>query len=129
MHFIARAVIQILFVAVLSMLISTARYGKREARRNVITKHVRHAGWSVWVTLGAIVAIESLVRLSHPSIMTRLFEVHLGFAVPFLITLLTLRFYLTGSRNGSLHRVFAYGCLIAYGGALITGSILLWTTA
>lgn len=126
MHLVAKAMVQILFVAVLSMLVSTARYGRREAHRKVITKHVQHAGWSVWVTLFAVGAIELLIRLSHPSVMSRLFAVHLGFAVPFFVTLLVLRFYLTGLRNGSLHRVFAYSCLVAYSGALITGSMLLW---
>ena len=88
--------------------------------------HKLFARLTFLMTLITVIVIEAFVRMRggyHPTV---LFWVHLFcFSVPFLATLFTLCFILTGVNNAKVHRPLGYLCLILAIGTVITGGYLL----
>lgn len=90
------------------------------------TGHRRYATTATVIAVVAVVATEIFIRLHGGANGGPLFLIHLCFAIPFFLTLLTLRFYATGTRSPRVHRILAYSCCAAFVGALSTGAPLLF---
>ena len=95
-------------------------------RENSITRHKRLANLALWLALTAVVLTETMVRFQGGFKSNWLFPIHLGFALPSLILIVTLRFFLTGLKNPRWHRRVAYTLVILFTGTLTTGVKLLF---
>lgn len=132
-----KVVIELSFIVVLLRLISTALYGRlirKDRDRGIrigssaIAIHKQHANRTLYATGAAIILTELFVRLSGGAhYHSVFFWVHLfGFAVPFSVTLLILRYAITGQVSRVKHKYLAYACLILYVCTFTTGTVLLW---
>jgi uncharacterized protein (DUF983 family) len=79
------------------------------------------------VTIILIVLVELLVHFS-PDLNTPswLFRIHLLFAIPYLLLLIALRFWISGDKNPKAHKPLGYTTVAAYSGTLITGIAMLF---
>jgi hypothetical protein len=92
------------------------------------TFHEINANASFEICFVSVVLTEIFVRLNggvSPE-NKQLFWVHLGFALPLILSLATLRFWLTGIHSPRIHKWLGYLCLTSYIGTFLTGMILLW---
>ena len=93
--------------------------------KNLKIAHFRHANGMLWSLALAIFFIETKVRLGGFADRSNgLIWTHLCFAVPMLLSLLILRFKITGTKNLSLHTKIAYASIYLFIGTAITGSML-----
>ena len=114
------------------MFITTIAYGKElnklitpERREFLLEEHSWHANGMLYGLFVAVLMIEIKVRLGgfadRPS---GLLWKHLFFAIPFLFSLLLLRFKITGKKNLLLHKKIAQAAVFLFVGTVITGSFL-----
>lgn len=90
-------------------------------------KHQTLMKGNVYKVIIGVVLIEIFIRIVGVGNMSGLFMIHLGFAAPFLVSLLVLAFWQTGLRSPNFHRKLGYICLGAFVGVLATGVPLLTT--
>ena len=119
-------------VAFTGTFITAVSYGKElnglvtlERREFLLEEHRWHANGMLWSLFIAILSIEIKVRLGEfADRAPELFWAHLSFAIPLLLSLLLLRFKITGKKNLSLHKKSAYTSIALFIGTAITGSML-----
>ena len=110
----------------------TAYYGRRCAKHRRegflgdLENHENHAKLLCWVTCGAIVLIELMVRFHGGLHLNPIFPTHLLFAIPFFASLVAMRFWATGLKDPRFHRLLALICLANFLGTITTGAILLY---
>lgn len=96
-----------------------------EYREDVKREHVWYADGMLWSLIFAVLFIEIKVRLGgFADRAPWLILTHLFFAIPFLCTLLLLRFKITGTKNLALHKKIAHISVALLVGTIITGSML-----
>lgn len=119
----------IVAISVLAVCIwRTVSCGRKCAAEGMIRmpQHKRVANHTLLATVFLIFSIETFSYFSIGSMTgTGLFVVHMFFAVPFLLLLITLRFWITGVARRRLHKPLAYTAAGCFLGVLITGSIML----
>ncbi|MBI5004853.1 MAG: hypothetical protein HZC04_01545 [Candidatus Lloydbacteria bacterium] len=87
--------------------------------------HRQYANYTLLSLAAAVLFIEMKVRLGgFADRAPELFWAHLFFAIPFLCTLLLLRFKITGTKNLLLHKKIAHTSIALFIGTAITGSML-----
>lgn len=133
-----KLLITALFIALMFVLIAAAKAGRKLGRAMAeqeyiyemltpLYNHKRVTNTAFWLALVAVVMTETFVRLRGGVEANALFWIHLCLAIPFLVTLAILRFWLTGLKKPTTHRKLGYLCMFLFGGTLITGLTLLWT--
>jgi hypothetical protein len=120
--YIVKAAVAASFVAVLVCLALSWKNAKRLAV---------HKKWTTFSVVGTLVAVGLTEAMVQFSIATdprsTLFWVHMCFALPFLVLLLVLRFWMTGVHNVKVHRPMGIGVMALYGGTFLTGMTLLFS--
>ncbi len=117
-----------------ALLFLTAMLGRYDLKRVAENKRGKmleeHRGWATItciVAFGSVVFTEVLVRLQGGIQSPWLFRIHLScFAVPFAVSLILLRSWITGLRFPRLHGLLALLCCVAYVGTFATGITLLF---
>jgi hypothetical protein len=118
----------LVLLAVLSWLFcKVIQSGSRIQTTRDTLSHKSLATSALTLTVILVVLLEIAVRFGTAVPRGNLFAVHLGFALPFIVSLVSLRFWLTGLRYGKAHRYVAYGCLSAFAGTLLTGIWLMFS--
>lgn len=118
----------IVFLGFLSVLYSLARtvWAARRSLEPGLPNHRRWATTTLCLALFSIVMTELFVRFNG-GVQDKQFVIfHLSLAVPFFLSLLTLRFFMTGIKDPFIHRILAYSCLGFFLGTFVTGIVLLW---
>ena len=108
----------------------TVRAGKKCAVSGhaSLPAHQRAVNHTLFATIALILLIETLSQLSTTHATGGwLFKVHLAFAVPFVLLLVLMRFWITGLRWRSAHRVLAYTVAFCFVGVFVTGLSMLWS--
>src|SRR5262245_33602233 len=121
-----KILIGVAFVAVLVGLIVTLYYGEdlcvsfRKLRH-----HKKAANWTLGALVVAIALTEIFVRINggvqHPKVLM----FHLCAAIPFVILVFLLRFWVTGIRYPGTHGFLAFMCIILFVLTLFSGFYLL----
>ena len=125
MEWMFKLVIVLALLLLAIVFIKVARSGASARTGQGMVSHARYTNYAVWLTLLVVVLIEVAVRFGIWSQRGSLLTVHLMFAVPFLFTLLSLRFWITGHKQQYVHRIIAYACLSLFTGTLVTGVLLM----
>lgn len=129
--FLAKLSIALLFIFItlffLAGLYSIKLYVRDRRRSRIYMEgHRAYMRLAVFTTIVGVLFVEGFIRLAGGYQANTLFWVHLGFAVPFLLSLLTLAFWKNGLRSPAFHRKLGYFCLSSFVGVLLTGGILLF---
>lgn len=112
---------------VMALLFLVAKYGRQiRLHPQSLDFHKRYASAAFYLTLFGIALAEIMARLNKGAHYPTLLWIHLCFAVPFLATLLVVRFGITGVQKALLHKYVAYSCLFMYAGTFFTGVGLLY---
>jgi len=128
MLILLKVLVPLMFLGVLIALLETSRHAIRYSCTRAeadLSLHRQWANRSFWLSLLAVLLTELTVRLQGGVKNSDFLPIHLAFAVPFLVLLIMLRFWLTGVRSSMVHRWLAYACLAAYLGTFFTGFYLL----
>ena len=115
------------------LLYKTARSGRMcgaDRRRGVknwdhINRHRTYARYSLLTTLVLVTVLESSLRLKILVLFTRLFPVHLPFAILLLLGLAALVLWITGLRYPRAHKYLAHPTLVIAFVVVITGLMML----
>lgn len=107
----------------------TVQWGRRCAAGSEsmdVQQHKRVATHALLATFFLIFSIETFSYFSTEHMTgTWLFMVHMFFAVPFLVLLLVLRFWVTGVSKKRMHKPMAYTAAFCFAGVLVTGIFML----
>ncbi|HMQ01996.1 MAG TPA: hypothetical protein PKD79_02930 [Candidatus Doudnabacteria bacterium] len=95
--------------------------GRRSRYNGLVSRHRTIATYALVLTVLLVLTIEVAIRVGTGPPRGTLFMVHMLFAIPFFLSLLVLRFWVTGIRYHRAHKYFAYGCLATFVGTLFTG--------
>ena len=121
--------IVVIGIAVLATCVwRTILWGRKCAGEGTVhmPHHKRMVNYTLCATVVLILFIEVFSKFADIHIKdTWLFVVHLSFAVPFLLLLIALRFWVTGERYRRLHRPLAYTLAGSFIGVLVTGVLIL----
>lgn len=116
-------------LAFTGMFSMTILYGralfKNNTNRMLKEVHRWHANCALVSLALAVLFIEIKVRLGgFADRAPELFWGHLCFSIPFLLSLLLLRFKITGKKNLLLHKKIAYASIALFLGTAVTGAKL-----
>ena len=107
--------------------VSLGRQSAREGRQH-LAAHRRSVDLTIGATLLLIASIKLLGYATPVHVHQTdswLFMVHMFFSLPFLLSLLALRFWLDGVRYQPRHCYLAYAAASLFLGVLVTGAAML----
>ena len=91
-----------------------------------LLEHQRAATQALLATAFLIVVVEVFVQFSiEHTASWQLFVVHMSAAIPFLVLMITLRFWMNGLRYPRTHKLLAGVTTACFVGVLVTGLLLL----
>lgn len=119
--------ITILVFLVISF-VRTAYHGTRAALRiaPLTPAHRRNANWTLALTGALVVSLEFVLWLGVlPRVEHGIFWWHLPLAITYLVLIVVMRFFITGTYSRSVHSTMGALCTAVFVGMVTTGAILL----
>ena len=98
---------------------------KKALRRERVEKHRSLAKTIFWLTVTMIGAIKVLIWVANAKPHGTLFQIHLGFAIPFVILFSLVAFKFTGLKYPNNHWLLSYSATVLWVGTFTTGALLL----